>query len=56
MALATSRRGPSASFRISSLPISFWKLTFDCRFILNSACNRDRGPVSVVGTGLHAQF
>jgi high affinity Mn2+ porin len=39
-----------------SLPISFWRLTFDYQFIVNSAYNRDRGPVSVVGTRLHAQF
>ena len=26
------------------------------RFIANPAYNRDRGPVSVIGTRLHAQF
>jgi high affinity Mn2+ porin len=39
-----------------ALPISFWKLTFDYQFIVNPGYNRDRGPVSVVGTRLHAQF
>jgi high affinity Mn2+ porin len=39
-----------------SLPISFLRLTFDYQFIVNPAYNRDRGPVSVIGTRLHAQF
>lgn len=39
-----------------SFPISFWRLTFDYQFIANPAYNRDRGPVSVVGARLHAQF
>jgi high affinity Mn2+ porin len=39
-----------------SLPISFWRVTFDYQFIVNPAYNRDRGPVSVIGTRLHAQF
>ena len=31
-------------------------LTFDYQFIANPAYNRDRGPVSVLGARLHAQF
>ena len=39
-----------------TLPVYTWKLTFDYQFITNPAYNRDRGPVSVVATRLHAQF
>ena len=39
-----------------SLPFFSWRMTFDCQFISNSACNRDRGPVSVIGGRLRAQF
>jgi high affinity Mn2+ porin len=39
-----------------SLPIYSWHLTFDYQFITNPAYNRDRGPVSVVASRLHAQF
>ena len=39
-----------------SLPVSFWRVTFDYQYIVNPAYNRDRGPVSVIGTRLHAQF
>jgi high affinity Mn2+ porin len=39
-----------------SLPICSWQLTLDYQFITNPAYNRDRGPVSVVATRLHAQF
>jgi high affinity Mn2+ porin len=39
-----------------SLPILSWRMTFDYQFIANPAYNRDRGPVSVIGTRLHAQF
>ena len=39
-----------------SLPLFNWQLTFDYQFITNPAYNRDRGPVSVVATRLHAQF
>lgn len=39
-----------------SLPIHTWQLTLDYQFIANPAYNRDRGPVSVVATRLHAQF
>jgi high affinity Mn2+ porin len=40
-----------------SLPLlPAWRLTFDYQFITNPAYNEDRGPVSVFGTRLHAQF
>lgn len=39
-----------------TLPISTWMLSFDYQFITNPAYNRDRGPVSIVATRLHAQF
>jgi high affinity Mn2+ porin len=39
-----------------TLPVNKWQLTFDYQFITNPAYNRDRGPVSVVATRLHAQF
>jgi high affinity Mn2+ porin len=39
-----------------SLPVSFCRVTFDYQFIVNPAYNRDRGPVSVFATRLHAQF
>ncbi len=39
-----------------SLPLSSWRLTFDYQFIVNPAYNRDRGPVSVIGTRLRTQF
>jgi high affinity Mn2+ porin len=39
-----------------SLPVYRMQLTFDYQFITNPAYNRDRGPVSVVATRLHAQF
>jgi high affinity Mn2+ porin len=39
-----------------SLPFFSWRVTFDCQFITNPAYNRDRGPVSVIGTRLRAQF
>jgi high affinity Mn2+ porin len=35
---------------------SFAKLTADYQFIVNPAYNADRGPVSVFGVRLHAQF
>lgn len=37
-------------------PLSWWHVTFDYQFIVNPAYNRDRGPVSVLGARLHAQF
>lgn len=39
-----------------TLPIATWTLGFDYQFITNPAYNRDRGPVSIVATRLHAQF
>lgn len=40
-----------------SIPLSSWaRLTFDYQFISNPAYNRDRGPVSVFGTRVRAQF
>ena len=49
--------GPEAIIEMYyTLPVSFWRLTFDYQFIANPAYNRDRGPVSVLGTRLHAQF
>jgi high affinity Mn2+ porin len=39
-----------------ALPVSFFKLTLDYQFIANPAYNHDRGPVSVLGARLHAQF
>jgi high affinity Mn2+ porin len=39
-----------------SVPFSFWRVTFDYQVIVNPAYNRDRGPVSVIGTRLHGQF
>jgi high affinity Mn2+ porin len=39
-----------------SLPIGAWKATVDYQFIVNPAYNRDRGPVSIIGTRLHMQF
>jgi len=38
------------------LPVSFFKLTLDYQFILNPAYNADRGPASVIGARMHAQF
>jgi high affinity Mn2+ porin len=38
------------------LPVSFFKLTLDYQFIANPAYNRDRGPVSILGARLHAEF
>ena len=37
-------------------PVSFWRMTVDYQFIANPAYNRDRGPISVFGARLHAQF
>jgi high affinity Mn2+ porin len=37
-------------------PIGSWQATVDYQFITNPAYNRDRGPVSIIGTRLHAQF
>jgi high affinity Mn2+ porin len=39
-----------------SVPIGSWLATLDYQFVANPGYNRDRGPVSVVGTRLHVQF
>jgi len=39
-----------------SFPIANWRATLDYQFIANPAYSRDRGPVSVIGTRLRAQF
>lgn len=39
-----------------SLPMSFFKLTFDYQLVVNPGYNRDRGPVSVFATRVHTQF
>ena len=39
-----------------SFPVGSWLATVDYQFIVNPAYNRDRGPVSVIGMRLHAQF
>jgi high affinity Mn2+ porin len=39
-----------------SLPVQSWRLTFDYQLIANPAYNRDRGPVSVIGTRVRTQF
>jgi high affinity Mn2+ porin len=39
-----------------TFPIGSWQATVDYQFIANPAYNRDRGPVSVIGLRLHAQF
>lgn len=39
-----------------SLPVSSWRVTFDYQFVVNPAYNEDRGPVSIFGTRVHAQF
>jgi high affinity Mn2+ porin len=39
-----------------SFAIGSWQASVDYQFIANPGYNRDRGPVSVIGTRLHAQF
>jgi high affinity Mn2+ porin len=39
-----------------SWPLMSWRATVDYQLITNPAYNQDRGPVSVIGTRLHAQF
>lgn len=39
-----------------SFPLRSWKVTVDYQFITDPGYNRDRGPVSVLGARLHAQF
>jgi high affinity Mn2+ porin len=37
-------------------PVSSWQVTFDYQFVVNPAYNRDRGPVSIIGTRLYSSF
>jgi high affinity Mn2+ porin len=39
-----------------SFPLFSWRATIDYQFIVNPAYNRDRGPVSVIGTRLRTAF
>jgi high affinity Mn2+ porin len=39
-----------------SFPIFAWRMTFDYQFVANPGYNRDRGPVSIIGTRVRAQF
>jgi high affinity Mn2+ porin len=39
-----------------SFPVAWARLTLDYQLIVNPAYNRDRGPVSVFGFRLHAQY
>ena len=39
-----------------SFPLAGWRVTLDYQFINNPAYNRDRGPVSVIGTRVRGQF
>jgi len=39
-----------------SLPVLYAKFTLDYQLIVNPAYNRDRGPVSVFGFRVHAQY
>jgi high affinity Mn2+ porin len=37
-------------------PLFAWQVSLDYQFIINPSYNRDRGPVSVLGARLHAEF
>jgi high affinity Mn2+ porin len=39
-----------------SFPVGSWLATLDYQFVMNPGYSRDRGPVSIIGTRLHAQF
>ena len=39
-----------------SFPVFSTKVTLDYQLIVNPAYNRDRGPVSVLGVRVHAQY
>ena len=39
-----------------AFPLLASTVTFDYQFIVNPAYNRDRGPVSVIGARMHAEF
>ena len=51
--IPVASRSSSPNF---GFPLSFWRVTLDYRLVVNPAYNRDRGPVSVLGARLHAQF
>jgi high affinity Mn2+ porin len=49
--------GPEQIMEVSySLPVSVARVTFDYQLLINPAYNRDRGPVSVIGTRFRSQF
>ena len=39
-----------------SFPVGSWLASLDYQFVMNPGYNRDRGPVSIIGTRLHVQF
>jgi high affinity Mn2+ porin len=39
-----------------AFPLLASTVTLDYQFIVNPAYNRDRGPVSVIGARVHAEF
>jgi high affinity Mn2+ porin len=39
-----------------SFPLGSWLATLDYQLVANPGYNRDRGPVSIIGTRLHTQF
>jgi high affinity Mn2+ porin len=39
-----------------SFPLGSWLASLDYQFVMNPGYNRDRGPVSIIGTRLHVQF
>jgi high affinity Mn2+ porin len=39
-----------------SFPVGSWLATLDYQLVANPGYNRDRGPVSIIGTRLHVQF
>ena len=39
-----------------SFPVLSWRATVDYQFVNNPAYNQDRGPVSIIGTRLRANF
>jgi high affinity Mn2+ porin len=44
------------AFPLYAFPLLASTVTFDYQFIVNPAYNRDRGPVSVIGARVHAEF
>ena len=39
-----------------AFPVSFWRVTLDYQLVVNPGYNRDRGPASIFGGRLRAQF